>query len=588
MLGNLIKVDRLISAAVKANTQKGTYNPHIPGIGSVLDLDTLTYLEAFGHVQDNRTKRRVPFRADAVNEAMTLAILGYMDDPGYDEDGLPYWQIDVSGRQSTKSTVAAYGLTAKVAREPGTEAFILADTNERAKYLYQRARQLHRYMPNGPRPPLDTRGSERRLVFDPDIGGTLDFFSAERKGGMIGYSGKIGQISEIPFMQDPAKVLSVLLPAMYHQSDSRLILESTPAPPSYNGAEYWRNMVTGATSPGNRFIVNFSPFWESKLNRKTWRNDFTLDQEELKLLEQYGHLGLTRQNLAFRRSVMQTDDELRRNPDLFEVWYPFSLLTCWGRGNFGLFPSKTLLRHTGAMCADRYNPAPFESHRRIIIGVDPAGLLGGADHAAYTVLACDQTDWDTREVYSSPVTVHDLVEELMKTAEWYYARTGRWPDIAVESNGCGAATLALLIERKYPGLFYEASRRPGITASKQMNHRLVAETCDALLDELKPIYSLPLVMQLQSYSGDRQKRTTELSTLINGLAKGRRARNHWDLASSLMLAVHAARNLPLPRAPQREVVVAYNPKALTPQDYDKLRALELKDAARRARNKRRS
>ena len=121
-------------------------------------------------------------------------------------------------------------------------------------------------------------------------------------------------------------------------------------------------------------------------------------------------------------------------------------------------------------------------------------------------------------------------------------------------------------------------------AHKQANARMVAETCDALMDKLQPLWSLPMVSQLQSYTGDRDKKTTELSTLINGLAKGRRTRNHWDLASSFMLAIDAANNIPMPRAPVREVPVHLAPRPMTAEDYDKIRAL---DAAAERRKRRR-
>ena len=115
MLGSIVSVDRLIKEKVKENSQRGGYNPNIPGAGSILDLSTIEYLEAFGQVQDNRTKKRVPFRVDGVNENITLALLGYMDDPGYDEDGMPYWHVQVGRRQSTKSTGSAFGLYATTA-----------------------------------------------------------------------------------------------------------------------------------------------------------------------------------------------------------------------------------------------------------------------------------------------------------------------------------------------------------------------------------------------------------------------------------------------------------------------------------------
>jgi len=66
------------------------------------------------------------------------------------------------------------------------------------------------------------------------------------------------------------------------------------------------------------------------------------------------------------------------------------------------------------------------------------------------------------------------------------------------------------------------------------------------MDHITPMWCLPLLMQLQTYTGDRDMRTSEVSMLINGLAKGRRERQHWDLASSFQIACHMANHLVLP------------------------------------------
>ena len=313
-------------------------------------------------------------------------------------------------------------------------------------------------------------------------------------------------------------------------------------------------MVLGAVSDGldaerdSRFKVHFSPFWESKLNHLQWLPDWQADLEEIRLMEEFGPHGLTWSALAFRRSVMDTDVEIRRNHDLFDVWYPFSLTTCWGGGNVGLFPSAVMKKHVGAKSQERHTLEPISKTDRIIIGVDPAGLLGGADHAAFSVISCNRVDYRLLEVFSSSVTVHEMCDELFARAKYYRGITGKWPDIAIESNGVGAATLAIMQARGYEKIYHEKNYKPGVTASAKGNARLVADTCDALLDKFTPLWSMPLVMQLQSYSGDRDKRTGEVSMLINGLAKGRRERTHWDLASSFQVACHVASkvNLPMP------------------------------------------
>jgi len=283
--------------------------------------------------------------------------------------------------------------------------------------------------------------------------------------------------------------------------------------------------------------------------------------------------------------VMDTDEEIKAHPAFFDVWYPSSLNTCWGSGNLGLFSDKVLERHVEADHNGRISPHPLQEHKRIIIGCDPAGLLGGADHASMCVLACDRESWDVLEVASARMTTHEYVDDLIATAEKYREITGEWPDIAVESNGVGAATLALLLERGYENLYHEKPYKPGITASKTANNRMVAEACEALLHAIEPLWSQPLFMQLATYTGDRTLRTSEVSMLINGIAKGRRERQHWDLASAFLVAVDAAAHLNLPLKPYVEQPVHQAVRTYTPADYDRMRLAAEEDD--RLRGKRR-
>ena len=100
----LKKLDTLIREKQRER-KANTYRPLLPDGTDVRDLEPVEFLEAFGKVQDNATKRGVPFRTNTVNENLTEGILGYMAEPGCNIDGLPYWLCAVSGRQSTKSTV---------------------------------------------------------------------------------------------------------------------------------------------------------------------------------------------------------------------------------------------------------------------------------------------------------------------------------------------------------------------------------------------------------------------------------------------------------------------------------------------------
>jgi hypothetical protein len=98
---------------------------------------------------------------------------------------------------------------------------------------------------------------------------------------------------------------------------------------SMPSTEWWRDQCRDAKLGMGRWVYAFFPFWDGKLNRRPWPKNSKLTAEEVGLLDRYGHLGLKKENLAFRRLMMETDAEIRRNPDLFKVYYPFDDVSCW-------------------------------------------------------------------------------------------------------------------------------------------------------------------------------------------------------------------------------------------------------------------
>ena len=116
--------------------------------------------------------------------------------------------------------------------------------------------------------------------------------------------------------------------------------------------------------------------------------------------------------------------------------------------------------------------------------------------------------------------------------------------VAVESNGVGVATLALLEESNYPNLFYEKPYKPGIAATSKSISMMLSYLQDALRDELT-LYDEDTVSQLGSYREDKQVEKSAAAEILHGnRTTNRRERHHWDKISALQIACLAARRAP--------------------------------------------
>ena len=78
--------------------------------------------------------------------------------------------------------------------------------------------------------------------------------------------------------------------------------------------------------------------------------------------------------------------------------------------------------------------------------------------------------------------------------------------ICVESNGVGQSVLALLNDRDYSNLYYEAKFKPGFTSTSKSLDQATGWLIDGLMDELV-LNDRDTLQQLQTYKND--KRTEE-------------------------------------------------------------------------------
>ena len=117
--------------------------------------------------------------------------------------------------------------------------------------------------------------------------------------------------------------------------------------------------------------------------------------------------------------------------------------------------------------------------------------------------------------------------------------------ICVESNGVGQSVLALLNDRDYSNLYYEAKFKPGFTSTSKSLDQATGWLIDALMDELV-LNDRDTLQQLQTYKNDKRTEESAASEILRGSASGkRRERHHWDKVSALLMAIVGARYLPV-------------------------------------------
>lgn len=467
---------------------------------------------------------------------------------------------------------------------------ILADTKERSEMLFRSITQCHLNMPDAIRMATIPNAERRQLTFDHPTGSSkITTLSAGSNMPGIGRAVDNLHMSEIPFWDQAGKVWNGILPAVMNRKEACIIMESTPAEMSEPSSSWYKDMCAEARKGTGRWQFVFAPFYSSLLCERPWNKSWTLEKEELELLERFGPRGgepesapkqwqyLTLENLAFRRATLEHDPRIRRNPNLFKVFFPTDPITCWTAVGGAAIPAHALEKHLlrpvvpwrpkDGRYQEYKDPVPGAVY---VIGADPAGWSGN-DHAAFQVLEV----WADRVVQAATYSTNlddptTVARRLCDVAESYNDAM-----VVVENNGVGVGTLEILRlanqsggtilrdeygnERRYhvKNLYYHqlagrADTRPGIPAGVNTNAEGMACLVDMLLDSLI-VHDEETLDQLQSYKRDREVVASDRWQIVNPeqVMTGRREKHHWDRVSALIWACYGAK-----RAPQR-----YRPKS---------------------------
>lgn len=500
-------------------------------------------LRAFARFQDLETGKDVPFDPTTITHDLQNTILSYWSNPPLDANGFTRWLVVLKYRQAGSSTTSNNAAYCKTAYIPGWDHVTVADNRDRADYLHQRTHFMHSRWPEEIRSPTMHAGQVRQLRFDPAFGGLMRVLSAEAGGAGIGQTPDSMHGSECPLWPDLDETISYIQPSWANRRHVLVVFESTPMPAHEPSSEEWQRLYATAAHGEGRWTAAFFPFWDGKLNRRPWPEDWTPDIEELRLMEQYGPMGLEWENLAFRRHQLTDVPKLKRNPEFFGIFYPFDDLTCWQQAGGGVISSVHLERHRKSVLVPwrpTENVVRFEDPKKgeqYVIGVDPAGRAA-RDHAAFQVLRINRGRWSQVAVFAAAIEPDLVFPLLMATAEAYNNAM-----IVVEANGVGEGILTPLKLMRYRNVYHGENGKPGLPASGPANDRYLEWLVDALQDELV-LRDSDTVAQLGTYRADKRIEDPVTSEMLRGtIGKKRRERHHWDKVSALQMAVAGARRI---------------------------------------------
>tara|TARA_R110000744_G_scaffold46578_13_gene102991 strand:+ start:2159 stop:3862 length:1704 start_codon:yes stop_codon:yes gene_type:complete len=514
----------------------------LPFEGEALEAlsDPAISLRAYAQIIDQKTGQEHIFDPFAITDRLQETVVSYYSDPPETALGQTKWLTLLGYRQAGKSLTSELCGYVKAAYTPGHDHVCIADNRDRAEYLHRRIHLTHSRWPEPVRSATVPNREVRQLTFQ--HGGKMRVLSGESGAVGIGQSPDSFHGSELPYWRNAGHQFSMIYPSMINRDHSQVLLESTPAPMSEPSAEWWRDHCRDAKLGRGRWAYAFFPFWDGVLNRRPWPEGQKLTLEEMKMMEKFGHLGLAKDNLQFRRLMIETDAEIRRNPDLFKVYYPFDDISCWIASVGSVFHSTLLKKHQESLLIPW--KAPYMEYEQpeggavYSIGVDPAGYAA-RDHAAFQVLKIYDGEWTQVAVYGGITDPLIFAKKINEVGRKYNNAL-----VAVESNGVGVATLALLDELNYPNLYYEKAYKPGIAATAKSVTMMLAYLQDALKDELI-LRDEDTVGQLGSYREDKRTERSALSEILHSGKTGkRRDRHHWDKISALQIACLAARNCP--------------------------------------------
>jgi len=583
-----------------------------------------TALLQFGKVKDGKAQKIVHYDPWRMTNELQQTIIDYWSNTPRGQYGETLYLTSLKYRQggSTNTSVSCAYVTTQY--RPEWRHITMTDKTPRSRQVHDRVNLLDRNWPDAIRVPKQKgRGQEMYSThFDPNWGGHMVIQSAGSVAEGIGDSPDSMVLSECGFWPNFNKAMGLIGPALGNREDGLVHYECTPVPKDAPSAEAWKNHCISAKQGLGRHVYHFAPYWDGLFNRRLWRDDYKLTVEEMRYLDKYEHLGLTKENLSFRRYMMDTFQEFQDNPDLWDVFYPCDDVHCWGRSAKGVI-HPTHLRYMISRYHDKMvewpdarrdsisafddfldpkEPAdaplgevkvyrPYNPNAVYVFCCDPAGY-GVRDEAAWHIFEVWKGEIEQAVTYASRRSQPD---EVVVVAMRWLKRYGL-PYAVVERNGVGAAILTGLKLLGYDqDKVYHTGKwpddRPGWQSNEYSNQEALGYLIQLLREQAIIINDRATYSQLLDYKNDKSIEhglTAELKRRIKGddPNPGRRARHHWDRVSALvLLAVAVCEGMvPLRRRPSEKATEEldksdWDEKGIPYEHIEAVAKLQAKDRA---------
>lgn len=526
------------------------------------DLDLLRdpriSLPSYGYVLDQSSGKLAKYDPTAITRDMQNGILNYFSKKErHPVTGEVLWLCLLAYRQGGKSLTTALCMYPEIMYSDGRYAVTICDKSERANTLHQRIQYAHSRWPEELRVPQRNTRESLKLEFTSGAG--IHVMSGGSHAGGVGHSIDILHMSEVPLHPSAETEWQFMSPALVNRLDSMAVWESTPYDMAEASSEFFKDVYFRAKSKIGRWTSLFYPYFDGLLNVRPVEDGYRETNEELRLIERYGKQGLSRENLAFRRYMM--DGELRRNPTSFEYFYPSNDQDPWLVTSNSLIPSRAIerqvphirapLRVTDDGVSVYLEPNP---NAQYVCGIDPAGF--GQDHHAFHIFEVWEGHWEQAAVFGRSMNPFDFYEVCTKHMHIYNNARA-----CPERNGVGMGLLAHLNARGYKNIHHDAHYKPG--AARHAHDKILDVLIDALLDEMV-IHDEDTMSSLQTYKGDRLLQRSPAATILHPSDPRRRDRDHWDKVSAAGMVALAAQAMPRRRRPAPPV----EPKPSSEWDFD--------------------
>ncbi len=527
----------------------------------------------FGKVKHGQLQKTTPFDPSAMTKTMQQTIMSYWTDTPRGHYGETLHLTSLKCRQGGSTTTTMSCAYVKTQYRPGWRHVTIADKVDRVRMIHGKVNYLDRNWPDLISVPKQKGRGQATFgtYFDQDWGGEMVIQSAKADAEGIGDSPDSFVASECGFWADFNKQMGLITPALINRNEGLVHYECTPVPIDAPSAEAWRNHCVSARQGLGRNIYHFTPYWDSLFNARPWDPTNKLTQEEINYLDKYGADGLTKDNLQFRRFLMDTSQEFQENPDLFDTYYPPDDVHCWGRVGKGVIHPTHLrymisrfhdrmvawpnLRTDGPDSFDDYRDAdeeadaplgelkvyrPYNPNAVYVFCCDPSGY-GVRDEAAWHIFEVWRGEVEQAVTYASRRSQPD---EVVVVALRWLKRYGM-PYVIAERNGVGAAILTGLKllgydQDKVYGTGMGPDWRPGWVASEFANQEALSHLIGMLRAKELLINDKETYSQLLTYKNDKAIEHSMRSELIRRTVgqtptPNRRARHHWDRVSALTL-----------------------------------------------------